>query len=200
MRDICISQCGYAVCKGRLIRCHFMLSVESSPVSHYIVWKVFVRNTKPWNLIIWVMYLFMRETEALPLNKLKPCMTPFCADVAYYCFQPCVILYAAWSLMRRIIVTFSPFLSSVKVLHRRKLLPLVGEMGCDTGVVSLRFTGCLGHFALAKPAAHSPFLGGGSRGHRLPAPAGDSAPASHPFPWGLWMLPCSIHLHPRFQR
>lgn len=146
------------------------------------------------------MYLFMRETEALPVNKLKPCMTPFCADVAYYCIQPQAILYAAWSLMRRIIVTFSPFLSSAKVLHRRKLLPLVGEMGCDTGVVSPQLAGCLGHFAFAKPEAHSPFLGGCSCDHRHPAPAGESAPASLPFPWGLWMLLCGIHLQPCFQR
>lgn len=45
----------------------------------------------------WVMYLFMRETEALPLNKLKPCMTPFYADVAYSCLHPrqfCALLGA----------------------------------------------------------------------------------------------------------
>lgn len=45
----------------------------------------------------WVMYLFMRETEALPLNKLKPCMTPSYADVAYSCLHPrqfCALLGA----------------------------------------------------------------------------------------------------------
>lgn len=43
------------------------------------------------------MFLFMRETKALLLNKLKPCMTPFCADVAYSCLHPrhfCVLLAA----------------------------------------------------------------------------------------------------------
>lgn len=43
------------------------------------------------------MYLFMRETEILLLKKLKPCMTPSYADVAYSFLHPrqfCILLVA----------------------------------------------------------------------------------------------------------
>lgn len=69
------------------------------------------------------MYLFMREMEALPLNKLKPCMTPFCADVAYSSLHLRQFCAPLCSLMRRIIVTSSPFLSSVSAAQKEQNSP-----------------------------------------------------------------------------
>lgn len=83
------------------------------------------------------------------------------------------------------------FFSLFIFLHRSSRLPLVGGIGYDVSHDTASHL-VLGHFTLAKPETFFPFLGGGCCGHRPPVLAGQSAPASALFPWGL----CVVMQHP----
>lgn len=79
------------ICKGRkLIQCHFMLSVESSPVSHYIVWKVFTRSA----------------TKQLELNCLGLCFYSW--ERRRLCFWISLNLVWHLSVLTLLILAFTP--------------------------------------------------------------------------------------------
>lgn len=141
-----------------------MLSVESSPVSHYIIWKVFVRSAtkqlelnclglciyswERWRLCLWISLNLVWHLSVLTLL------------ILHFTSGNSARLFAAW--WDGSLLLLLPFYL-LWVLHKRSRIPLVGEIGYDTGVVTTAHLE-LGRFALASPRACSPFLGGGSCG------------------------------------
>lgn len=101
--------------------------------------------------------------------------------------------------MRRISATFSPFLSSAEVLHRRSRLPLAGEIGYDTRVVSLQLTRCLDILPLPNPKLALPFWEEVAVATGSLSGLGRVLQPHTPFPGGS-VLSCSIQLHRCFQR
>lgn len=158
---------GLHICKGRkLIQCHFMLSVESSPVSHYIVWKVFTRSA----------------TKQLELNCLGLCFYSW--ERLKLCFWISLNLVWHLSVLTLLILAFTPgtsvcFLQPDEMYHCYFFSRFIF---CKSAVQKVQNSPCrrnrvwhrscvtaahsvLGHFALASLAACSPCLEGGSCGH-----------------------------------
>lgn len=101
--------------------------------------------------------------------------------------------------MRRIFVTFSPFLYSAKVLHRRSRLPLVGKIGYDTRVMSMWFAWYLDVLPLPNLEHSLPFREEVATATGSLSGLGKALQPHIPFP-GTSVLLCSIQLHHCFQR
>lgn len=180
MSHICISQCRLAVCKGTyLIKCHFLLSVECSPVSHPMVWKVFVRNTEQLelNCLGLCIYSWERQTrfhwKSLNLIWHLPVLT-----LLILVFTPGSSVCFLWLDEAELCYFFSLFI----FLHRSSRLPLVGGIRYDVSHDTSSHL-VFGHFTLENSETFFPLLGEGCCGHRLPSWLG-SVPASGPLSLG----------------
>lgn len=147
----------------------------------------------------WVMYLFMTEREALylwislnlvwHLSMLTLLILAVASGNSVCFLDPDEMDHCYF---------FSRFIICKSVAQNEQTSPCRrNRLWHQSHVTEARSV--LGHFALAKPEACSPFLGGGGRGHGLPVPAGESAQPHTPFPGGS-VLSCSIQLHWCFQR
>lgn len=170
-----------SVCKGTyLIKCHFVLSVECSPVSHPVVWKVFVRNT-----------------EQLELNCLGLCIYSWERQRLYHRKS----LNLVWHLpvLTLLILVLTPgssvrflwpdetelcYFSSLFIfLHRSSRLPLVGGIRYDVSHDTVSHL-VFGHFTLAEPETFFSLYGRRLLQPQAPVLAGQSAPASGPLSLG----------------
>lgn len=135
-----------------------MLSVESSPVNHYIIWKVFVRSAtkqlelnclglciyswERWRLCLWISLNLVWHLSVLTLL------------ILHFTSGNSARLFAAW--WDGSLLLLLPFYL-LWVLHKRSRIPLVGEIGYDTGVVSLQLTWSLDGLPLLAPEHALPF-------------------------------------------
>lgn len=134
-----------------------------------------------------VMYLFRRKTETRLLKKLKPCMTPSYADVAYSYLHPrqfCMLLVAWWD---RALLLFLPF---YLLAQEQQTSP------CRRNKIWRESWHCISlgvwTFYTCKTCNVLYLSGRKLLPPQTPVLAGQSAPASLPFSWGL----CVVMQHP----
>lgn len=196
MSHICVSQCRLAVCKGTyLIKCHFLLSVECSPVSHPMVWKVFVRNTEQLELNCLGLCIYSLERQTLfhwkSLNLIwhLPVLT-----LLILVFTPGSSVCFLWLDEAELLLLFLPFYLLAQEQQtspcRRNMIWCESRHFISLGVWT---------FYLANSETFFPFLGEGCCGHRLPFWLGSVPVLGPPFPGGF-EFSCSIQLHLCFQR